>query len=225
MARSGQRGLAFGVGTLGPRFHSQGQSATVAQSPATVRLLKSLIFLKINQIAVVGAGESAENPLAGSLVLVFSFTAVWEGWLEWTPEFKFSPVSQAWGISFVARDGNCPCLFPVFTCPFTRFSLGRFVNRMRHDPCSPGGRPCRSPKKKAPPGRKLWFGYWLGPGSCLDFYLLEAHHPGHRVGVGLNTGMEGGVVVFDGCGGILEAIAGEHADHPRPCRHLPMALE
>ena len=108
-----------------------------------------LFFLKINQTAVVGAGESVENPLTGSLVLVFSFTAVWEGWLEQTPKFRFSPVSQTWGISFVARDGNCPCLFPVFTCPFTRFSLGRFVNRMRYEPCSPGGHPCRSAKKKA----------------------------------------------------------------------------
>ena len=37
--------------------------------------------------------------------------------------------------------------------------------------------------------------------------------------------MEGGIVVFDGGGGIFEAIAGEDADHPGPRRHLTMALE
>ena len=41
----------------------------------------------------------------------------------------------------------------------------------------------------------------------------ETHHTGNSAQIGIEVGMEGSVVVADGAVGILEAVAGQHADH------------
>ena len=64
-------------------------------------------------------------------------------------------------------------------------------------------------------GRRFWD--WLG--------ALEAHHAGHRRGVGIQAGVEFGVVVLDGCGGIFQAVAGEHTHHGGAIGYLAFALE
>ena len=54
---------------------------------------------------------------------------------------------------------------------------------------------------------------------------LEAHHGGDLGRFGLQAGVETGVVVFDGGGGVLQTVAGEHTHHRGPRRHLVFALQ
>ena len=47
----------------------------------------------------------------------------------------------------------------------------------------------------------------------VDGAVLEAHDIGNGVEIGIEVGVEGGVVVADGAVGILEAVAGQNANH------------
>ena len=53
----------------------------------------------------------------------------------------------------------------------------------------------------------------LGGLEDVDGAVLEAHDIGNGVEIGIEVGVEGGVVVADGAVGILEAVAGQNADH------------
>ena len=53
----------------------------------------------------------------------------------------------------------------------------------------------------------------------------EAHHCRHLGRIGLQAGVETGVVVLDGCGRILETIAGEHTHHRGSRRYVVFPLE
>jgi hypothetical protein len=53
----------------------------------------------------------------------------------------------------------------------------------------------------------------------------EAHHAGHGVGVGIEACVELGVVVLDGRGGVLEAVAREDSHHRGTGGHLLAALD
>ena len=52
-----------------------------------------------------------------------------------------------------------------------------------------------------------------GAGGRRSNAVLEAHDIGNGVEIGIEVGVEGGVVVADGAVGILEAVAGQNADH------------
>lgn len=85
------------------------------------------------------------------------------------------------------------------------------------------------PHKKSPPRggrgdsaeqlRAGAVGRWCGCGC------LEAHHLGHGARVGLQAGVEASLVVLYGSGGILQAVAREHAHHRGAGGHLLVALE
>lgn len=87
-------------------------------------------------------------------------------------------------------------------------------------------------QQKAPPddpggaweGGLPRFQGWIraGAGSTEE---SEAHHPGHGAGVGFQTGVELGIVVLNGGGGVLQAVSGEHAHHGGPGRHLIAPLD
>mgnify|MGYP006245868575 CR=1 FL=1 len=55
--------------------------------------------------------------------------------------------------------------------------------------------------------------------------VSEAHHTGDGAQIGIEVGVEGGVVVADGAVGILEAVAGQNADHRGAGWHFIFALE
>ena len=47
--------------------------------------------------------------------------------------------------------------------------------------------------------------------------VSEAHHIGDGAQIGIEVGVEGGIVIADGAVGILEAVAGQNADHRGAC--------
>ena len=53
---------------------------------------------------------------------------------------------------------------------------------------------------------------------------LKTHDSRHRGEIGVQVCIEGGIVVVDGAIRILQAIAGEHADHGRSRRNLIFPL-
>ena len=53
----------------------------------------------------------------------------------------------------------------------------------------------------------------------------EPHHPRHRGRFRLQTGVKTGVVVLDRRGGVLEAVAGEHAHHGGAGGYFVFALQ
>ena len=55
--------------------------------------------------------------------------------------------------------------------------------------------------------------------------VSEAHHTGDGAQIRIEVGVEGGVVVADGAVGILEAVAGQNADHRGAGWHFIFALE
>jgi hypothetical protein len=111
----------------------------VPNRPASSRLLKSFDFLKDKQNRRSRGWGNGGKPIYRCLVLVFLFTAVWDGWLEPDPLIMFSSVSRPWGMPAFAKAWRFPSLFPAFASPFTRFSLGRFGDRISFGPFSPGG--------------------------------------------------------------------------------------
>ena len=52
--------------------------------------------------------------------------------------------------------------------------------------------------------------------------VSEAHHTGDGAQIRIEVGVEGGVVVADGAVGILEAVAGQNADHRGAGWHLSL---
>ena len=55
--------------------------------------------------------------------------------------------------------------------------------------------------------------------------VSEAHHAGDGAQIRIEVRVEGGVVVADGAVGILEAVAGQDADHRRASRYFIFAFE
>ena len=59
----------------------------------------------------------------------------------------------------------------------------------------------------------------------LGAVWLEAHHGGHLGRIGLQAGVETGIVVLDGRGRVLQTVAGEHTHHLGSRRYFVFALE
>ena len=55
--------------------------------------------------------------------------------------------------------------------------------------------------------------------------VSEAHHIGDGAQIRIEVGVEGSVVVANGAVGILEAVAGQNADHRGAGWHFIFALE